>query len=567
MSLFSTIQQSSNALNVSQQGLQVVGNNIANANTPGYIRQELIQAPAAGMRIGGVVLGYGVRAVGVVQQLDDFVVERLRQTQSSLSASEAVSAAYTQLESILGELTDNDLSSQLNDFSASINDVLNQPGNDSLRRLVIERGKTLTNNIRTIGTQLNGISTNLNQEIRGSVDDINRLTASIAQLNRRIVETEGGTSGGSDAVGLRDERLQRLQELASVVDIRASEQASGSVTVFVGGEYLVADGIQRPVKFALRPDDEGLGTTPEVRLADTDSPLKVSGGRLAGLYSARDTAIGTASSDLDQFARDLIEQFNRIHSQGQGTEGFSSLTSANATDDRSGPIDLAGLPLKLENGQFEIQVHDLASGAVNTHTIRVKLMGGTDDTSLEEIRNQIHNISGLSASITPSGRLQIEANTHTLRFTFQNDTSNFLAAAGMNTFFTGDSAANIQVNSVVANDPRMFAGSLSGPGSGTDNALKLAQAFDSPLTNLSGRSIKESYENIVVRMAQDINVNSGIADGLRNFYKTLEGQHLAVSGVNLDEEAVKMIFYQRAFQASSRLIQTSSELLEILVNL
>jgi flagellar hook-associated protein 1 FlgK len=459
------------------------------------------------------------------------------------------------------------LSSQLNDFTPSINDVLNQPGNDSLRRLVIERGKTLTSNIRTIGSQLSGISTNLNQEIRGSVDEINRLTASIAQLNRRIVETEGGSTGGSDAVGLRDERLQRLQELASVVDIRASEQASGSVTVFVGGEYLVADGIQRPVKFALRTDSDGSGTTPEVRLTDTDSPLNVSGGRLAGLYSARDTAIGSASRDLDQFARDLIEQFNRIHSQGQGSEGFSSLTSANATDDRSGPLDLAGLPLKLDNGQFEIQVHDSATGTVNTHVIRVKLTGGTDDTSLDDIRDQIHNISGLSASITPTGRLQIEADTHTLRFTFQNDTSNFLAASGMNTFFTGDSAANIQVNSIVATDPRMFAASLSGPGSGTDNALKLAQAFDSPLANLSGRSIKESYENIVVRMAQDINVNSGIADGLRNFYKTLEGQHLSVSGVNLDEEAVKMIFYQRAFQASSRLIQTSSELLDVLVNL
>ncbi len=109
MSIFSTIQQSANALNVAQLGLQVVGNNIANANTPGYIRQELVQAPAAGMRVGGVVLGYGVRAAGVVQQLDQYVVERMRQTQSNLSASEAVTGAYSQLESIFGELTDNDL--------------------------------------------------------------------------------------------------------------------------------------------------------------------------------------------------------------------------------------------------------------------------------------------------------------------------------------------------------------------------------------------------------------------------------------------------------------------------
>ncbi len=565
MSLFSTIQQSANALNVAELGLQVVGNNIANANTPGYIRQQLLQAPVAGMRVGGVVLGYGVRAVGVVQNLDEFVVERMRQTQSSLSASEAVTGAYSQVESILGELTDNDLSSQLNDFSASINDVLNQPGNDSLRRLVIERGKTLTNNVRNISSQLTGISANLNQEVRGSVDEINRLTQSIAQLNRRIVETEGGRSSGSDAVGLRDERLQRLQELSSIVDIRAVEQVSGSVTIFVGGEYLVADGIQRPVKFALRTD--GTETIPEVRLADTDSPLNVTGGRLAGLYSARDNAVGTFTSDLDNFARNLIEQFNRIHSQGQGSTGFNSLVSEHAADDPTGPLDLAGLPLKLENGNFEIQLHDLATGTVKTHSIRIKLTGGTDDTSLEDVRDQIENISGLSSTITADGRLQIDADTHTLQFTFQNDTSNFLAAAGVNSFFSGDSAANIRVSDLVSENPQMFAASLTGPGSGTENALKLAQAFDSPLERLSGRSIKESFENIVVRITQDINVNSGIGDGLRNFYKTLEGQHLATSGVNLDEEAVKMIFYQRAFQASSRLIQTSSEMLDVLVNL
>ena len=68
-------------------------------------------------------------------------------------------------------------------------------------------------------------------------------------------------------------------------------------------------------------------------------------------------------------------------------------------------------------------------------------------------------------------------------------------------------------------------------------------------------------------MNQDINVQSGVSDGLRNFYKTLESEHLAVSGVNLDEEAVKMLFYQRAFQASSRLIQASNEMLDVLVQL
>lgn len=565
MSLFSTIQQSANALHVSQLGLQVVGNNIANANTPGYIRQELLQSTAAPSKVGGLIRGNGAKADGVVQKIDQFVVERLRQTESALQSSDALNEIYNQLESLFGELTDNDLSSQLNDFSASINDVLNQPGNDSLRRLVIERGKTITGNIRNVSRQLSGITGNLNTEIQGVATELNRLTENLAKLNVRIVELEGGGAIASDAVGLRDERYQVLQEMSKLVDIRAVEQTSGSVTVFVGGEYLVSDGIQREVKYVASTG--GDASFPEIRLADTDSPIRVTGGRLHGLYGARDGAITNAIDGLDGFANDLIEQFNLIHTQGQGTQGFQELTSDLSTDDPTAALDLAGYSVKVENGQFEIQVIDSATGTRNTIPIRVKLTGGTDDSSLNDISAAINAVSGLSSEVTPEGKLRIGSDTETLSFSFQNDSSNFLAAAGLNTFFTGNSAATIDVNSIVANDPTMFAASLTGIGNGTENAIRLAQAFDEPLSALGGKSIKQSYEDIVVETTQDINLQAGVSDGLRNFYRTLESQHLATSGVNLDEEAVKMIFYQRAFQANSRLIQASSEMLEVLVNL
>ena len=565
MSLFSTIQQSATALQVNQLGLHVVGNNIANANTPGYIRQELVQSPAIGRRFGDVILGYGVRAMGVVHKLDQYTVERLRQTDSSLAASDVQATMYKQIESIFGELTQNDISSQLAEFSNSISDVLNQPGSDSLRRLVMERGSTLAANIRNISHQLDDIAVNLSQEVRSAAQEINRFTEQLASLNRRIVEIEGGRTSGSDAVGLRDERLQVLQELSKIVDIRAVEQLSGSVTVYVGGEYLVADGIQRPVKTEMRTVGEL--TYPEVRLADTDSPLQVSGGRLAGIYAARETGVGRVKGDLDQFARDLIEQFNRIHTQGQGLEGFSEVTSSYASDDRTAAVDMAGYPLPVNNGDFKIQVMDLETGTIKTSTIRIKINGLADDTSLVDVAAQISAVSGLSAEITAEGKLRISASSHALRFAFQEDSSNFLAASGINTFFVGASANTIAVNPVVSQNPRMLAASLTGVGSGTDNALKLAQAFDQALENLDGQSIKQTYESLVVRMTQEINIHAGVSEGLRNFHKTLEAQHLAVSGVNLDEEAVKMLFYQRAFQASSRLIQASNEMLDVLVQL
>lgn len=565
MSLFSTIQQAANALQVNELGLHVVGNNIANANTPGYIRQELVQAPAAGLKFGDVILGYGVRAIGVVQKMDDFVVERLRQTESALASSEELGEIYRQMESLFGELTDSDLSTQLSTFSDSIHDVLNQPGNDALRRLVIERGKTLSTNIRNLGQGFGELGQSLNDEVRSTAGEINRLTEQIASLNRRIVELEGGGASGSDAVGLRDERLIALQELSKLVNIRAVEQQSGAMTVFVGGEYLVADGIQRKVGYALRTTDGE--SFPEVRLLDTDSPLQVTGGKLHGIYASRESAVGGTLAQLDEFAQTLITQFNRIHSQGQGLQGFSEVTTFNPTDDRLGPLDLAGYAGNIENGEFEIQVLDLETGLSKTHSIRVQLTGGTNDSSLEDIRSEIEAVSGLSAEISPEGQLRISADNHLLKFSFQNDTSGFLSASGINTFFTGNSAASIDVNAVVANNPAMFAASLTGVGSGTENALALAEAFDTALAGLDGKSLKQMYEDIVVRTTQDINVQSGVSDGLRNYYRSLEAQHLAASGVNIDEEAVKMIFYQRAFQASSRLIQASSEMLDVLVNL
>lgn len=567
MSIFGAIQKSANALQVAELGLQVVGNNISNAATPGYIRQELIQTSGPAVKIGGTALGSGVKAVGVRQKIDEFLTERMRQVRADLESSNKQSSIYANLESIMGELGNNDLSSKMNDFSTSIQDLTNQPGNEALRRLVIERGKTLADKIRSTSQQLQSFNTNLNSETQQSVVEINRITGRIAELNTRIVELEGGRdSKTSDAVGLRDERISLLNDLSSYVDVHAVEQKSGAVSVFVGGEYLVADGIQRPLKVALQTDADGT-SYPQVRLADTDSPLLVAGGSLHGIYAARELVVNGIGRDLDEFSKSLIEQFNLIHSQGQGAIGFSSITSQNATDDAQGPLDLAGYWGGLKNGGFQVQVHDLESGALKTYDIRVELTGGTNDSSLEDIRQQLDDVAGISATISNDGRLSISADSHNLQFSFQNDTSGLLSTIGINTFFVGDSAKTINVNENIVSDPRLLAASLTGIGNGTDNAVKLAQAFEDPLATLGGKSLKEHYEDLVVRVTQDVSSQKSKADGLQNFYQTLESQNLAVTGVNMDEEAVKMLFYQRIYQANSKLIQTSNEMLDTLVNL
>src|SRR3954453_754682 len=101
MSLLGTIQLSSNALNAAQLGLQVTGNNIANANTPDYIRQRLVQSTQPGFPLGGLIVGLGVRIDGVQQILDKFLAERMRGAPTAVASSDAQADAYTKLESVV----------------------------------------------------------------------------------------------------------------------------------------------------------------------------------------------------------------------------------------------------------------------------------------------------------------------------------------------------------------------------------------------------------------------------------------------------------------------------------
>ena len=123
MSLFGSIQMAKNALRAQQIGLQVVGQNISNANTPGYIREEVIVSPAPTQRIGGLLLGLGVQVDAVVQKIDKFLEERLRNAKSDRVSNETKEQAYLELESILGELGDTDLSTALDTLEDAIRKI------------------------------------------------------------------------------------------------------------------------------------------------------------------------------------------------------------------------------------------------------------------------------------------------------------------------------------------------------------------------------------------------------------------------------------------------------------
>jgi flagellar hook-associated protein 1 FlgK len=565
MSLFSTLQITNNSLIASQTGLQIVANNIANANTPGYTRQEVVFQPGATQLIGSLPLGLGVQIRAIIQQSDRFINERLRAAISDVENTAVQKQAYHELEAILGELTDTDLSTSLNQFLASIHDVLNQPEDLATRNLAALQGQKLADEITRFDSRVRQIRKDGNGTIVGAASDINRLTTEIAKLNVQIVAVEAGSSGISDAGGLRDQRSTALAELSKIIGIRTAEQESGAVTVYSNGDYLVYDGTARPVT-VVYSEDRGLAAA-SINIVDSDSPIETSSGSLTGLYAARDTVLGGFLDQLDDFTKKLIFEFNKVFSSGQGLTGYSSIESEHKVTDTDNPLDSAGLVFTPVNGTFQVLVQNKRTGLATTTDIRVDLNGFGEDTTLEDLVAQLDAVDGLTATVNAQGGVSMNADSPALEFSFANDTSGVLAALGINTFFSGEAAIGIGVSETVRNDPSKFAASRAGIGADTDNAVALAGLATQPLDSTGGLTLTEYYEQFTADVFQASAVMQGINDGFQTFRATLEGQQLGISGVNVDEQAIKMLQFQRAFQASARLVSTINDLLDTLVNL
>jgi len=574
MSLFGSLQMAGNTLQAMQIGLHVVGNNIANANTPGFVRERAIYTPAPVQKIGNLSLGLGVEVAGIVQNVDKFVEGRLRDAGSDTASANVQEKVYRDIQAILGELTDTDISTSLTQFFNSLDDVALNPEDIDFRNLAISNGVKLAERINTLDRRIRVEHQDFSTRVDQIADEVNTLTEEISKLNLKIVTIEGGGTTGSQAGGLRSQRQDALKQLARLVDITANERETGSVNVSVNGELLVFDGNRREVESAVVSENGIISS--KIQFTDNKSQLSVGGGELHGIYEARDTILGGFLEGLDNFASTLSFEFNKLYSQGHGIDGFTEVTSTEAVNDPNAVLNAAGLNYTPVNGSFDLLVRNTGEGTTKTHSIAIDLNGlDGNDTTLASLSNTLNAIDGIFSEVSSDNELVIRSETEDVEFSFglgnQADDSQVLAALGINTFFTGSTASALGVNSVLRTDRQAgakFAAGLDGKtGENIDNALRLSGFHDETIDGLAGSSISGAYDKIINDTTQGATVAAAVADGLKVFEGTLEASAQAVSGVNLDEEATDMIQLQRTYQASARYIQTLSELLDLVVNL
>jgi flagellar hook-associated protein 1 FlgK len=407
----------------------------------------------------------------------------------------------------------------------------------------------------------------INDEIVELTEQGNRLATQIANLNEEIARIEAG--GGGQANALRDRRDALLRDLAELFDVAVREQPDGSVNVYVGNEPLIQRGSSRGL--AVEDSADGQFVRSSVRFADTNSQVNVSGGRIEGLIAARDQQMLGRVATVDRLAAAIISEVNAIHADGQGLRPFTSVTSVNAVDDPSAPLDSfeAGLAIAPVDGSFFITVTDEGSGTPVAHRIDLNLDGTDAGTSLDDLVAAINaEVDGITASITVDNRLSLTASAG-LSFTFghdggqlRSDSSKALTALGINTFFDGSSAADIAVQEHLVADPGgLAAATVNRVGDGT-NAGRIAGLLNTGSAYLNDTSILDSYNAIANSVAADGAIAKDATEAAEAVAQALQVQRESVSGVSLDEEAIDMLKFERAFQGAARFVSTVDRLMQ-----
>ena len=545
MSINGALNIGHSAIQVSQAALQIAGNNLANASTPGYHRQIARISPARPEYIGRAgFVGTGVSVTSISRAVDTALQARLRSAISQENSAAIDQRFLNSIETIRNELTDQDLSSRLGAFFNSFSELSNNPNDEAVRTVVIQQASGLATSIRQLRNEHVVVREEIDRALDATVDQANGLLDQIAGLNAQIVNIEQGS--GSSANSLRDRRDQLVDELSEFIDCHQVEPANGSVDILVGSIPIVLAGGSRGLE--LRADASGGTLDLSLRVRADGTFLAPEEGQLGALFRQRTETVAPAIAELDNLAGQLAYQVNRVHSQGQGRIGWTSVVGMQSVADPNANLgaDAAEIPFAIKNGSFELSVRDNQSG-LRTTVLIAAVPAGT-----------------ASATVTTDGRLQMDAGSgYTMHFS--NDSSGALASLGINALFGGSDAASIEVNEAILGNPQLLAAGSNHIDGSNGTALAIAALQDVSIAELGSRTLRGYWQSATTALAVRTDASNTKAETARVVREGLDGQAQALSGVSIDEESINLLMFQRQYQAAAKYISIIDETLKTLL--
>ena len=523
--LTQALRTARSGLLVNQQTLDVVANNIANVNTEGYSRK--IVNPETRVLNG---VPSGIQIAEIIRRVDEGLLKNIRTELAELNKFTVQDDFFARTQDLFGKPGENSSLSHLFENFTSALELLAVSPNRSLEQAeVVRRAQDVTFALQNMSETIQELRQQADVAIADTVTEMNKIVASIDQLNEDII-TNG--SVGRDVTDLKDQRDQQIDRLSELVDIRFFFRSDDDVVVFTSGGRTLVDTIPPKITHsaassvsASTTKNEGdftgifVGTT----VARNDITSELRGGQLKGLVDLRDDILANMQSQLDEFAAEMRDVFNQIHNRGVSFPGAQSyagtrtfVRSAEQTITFNGTDDTT------------VVLFDASGNQTAQTTIRT-LNSDVATISIANLATQLQTFlrangaATATVAISTTNKLDINLNTPAINLSFRDETattngstledaviafdangagptdetvngfSNFF---GFNDFFVDNLAENIYESNVLVSTFTVSASALTfSDASGNLNG--------SPLTVAAGTSL-EDLATLITNSVTDV---------------------------------------------------------------
>jgi len=559
-----------------QRALDVTSHNVANANTPGYSRQDVITKAALPVRTADGFIGTGVEIAEIRRIRDQFIDMQIRSENKALGQWEVRSDILSRLEGIMNEPTEYGLGSVLSEYWNEWQELSKNPESAAIRQVVVQKGIVLTETFNHIGSQLSSLQQDINKTIEIKVDQINSIARQLKDLNIQIVKAE---NGGPKANDLRDKRDLLVEQLSKMVDIDCVEDSSGSVNVTVGGRSLVMGSYHWELKFTddlLEPTAATIEwIDPYTQLVQGNAVIK--SGELKAYLIARDEDIVDLESKLSDLAERIATEVNILHQSGYDLDDNPGLEFFVKIED--------GERFSINNIQINRQLIDDLNKLAAGQATPVMQGDGSNALAIAQLRNMsLMNPKIFTPPVSVTGAALstpvdiVAGDNDKLALTINGVTKIITIGAGSYPLPPGvpDLVAELQNKLDAAFGAGVVSASLSG-----SNELVITSLTgpDRGVYDISGpaastlgleSSYKVTFDDYFRSAMAELGIMAQEAEWMRD-NQTLLTENLinrkdSISSVSLDEEMANMIKYQHSYTACARVINAMDEMLDLIVN-
>ena len=555
--IFSTLSSAKLGLLAQQLAIEVTGQNVANVETEGYSRQDVsfeANTPRGHIKYGGLhQLGTGVRIASIERAHDQFLFTQIMDEGDLTGSTEVKKEIFEQLEVLFNEGSGRSLNDALSLFFSSIHDLATNARGLPERVDLISKAEHLASTFNQTGNKLFTIQRNIDATIETEVAKINTLTTQIGKLNESIHANE--PTSQYKANDLRDNRDRLVKELSKKIDIQLVQESDNQISLTLkDGTALVLKDQVFDLSTSINANNESFNDV----YIDTGSTTKnitstIKGGELRGYLDMRDTEVESILDKTNILSGSFIQEFNSIHREGFGIDGSSGL-------DFFTPLDVTVDHDADNTGTAVVSMTNASPTTVSVDEFEIAFTGSNEFT----LNNLTTNASSGTFTFTTGSTFNIKDG-------FAVAISGTAASGDKVTFSVSEDAASLMsVSSTITADGQKIAAGTTTNGDG-GNALLMADLQNELVFNSvtwsseSGSFTFDEYYNAVV---STIGIESFSAQAIlrqqEGVMLQLNSRRESISGVSIDEEMIKMIKFQQAYNASARMISMVDEMLDTL---